>query len=1054
MQAQASSQSASSSADDAEKTTPKPKDVPDQPSRSSAPAEDGKKASKAKQLWDKVGLDFMTVSLMFKGSLPPTIALAAFQSTTWANHFGTLGYLVAIASVLGFCIMPRGKFIQTMLLNVFTVCLAAAVNLLALYCATQARLHTTPNGRPLAAYNSSSSAVLAIWLVFQTYVVNVVKASRPQFQFPAIIYSIFINVSMTNGVQFPTMLSAISFMKSLLEAFLTGFALATGVHFFVFPTSSRTVVFKEMTGYLMCYAGVLKAHTAAMHSLEEADPGRMRREREEAQGNNEHIKKRQKKDGQHAGPLTTPATIGVKEAFGKLIDLHTKLHADVMPAKREFAIGKLESHDLTELWGLLRRIFVPVMGLTASVDLLQRTAIKYHWSEESDNEQEEKARHRHIDSMHFLMKQLHEPFARTTKAIEAAMMHVLITLELVKPPKKKPDEESAGEQPVPGSPGFASAYQKKVEEFYHSKKLTLKEWCQEHDIELPADFMESTFVAPEKHFIRDEHKRERYQRQLFFTLYLEYLLYRTGCAVLDLVLWADKRKQEGALKHLKLIFPGSKTLYEWFRAIFGREDRNNDGHYLEEMNSGGVEAVDLGEEFERRKDPEHLPPQNALERFGETLRKIPIFLRSDASAFGFRVACATLTVGIICYLEKTQAWFLRQRLLWAMVIVAISMSRTSGQSTFNYALRALGTAIAMVGTYIIWYIVVGHAPGVLIFLWLWTGLAFYFILKFPKFIVVSILSLVTAVLIIGYELQVQKIGVAASLSSGQPVYPTYVLAPYRLATILGGLFVAFFWTIFPYPVSETSEMRKDLGAALYLLANFYSVVRETLTSRIRGTDGDVKVKGTHAYQLNEAFDTVVSKLLSLLTNLRTNAAFSKFQVRIGGRFPIEEYEGLIETCQHMLQHLALINYASTEFSLHNSHHKDGAAPSQWSTDFRKLLAATNTTSHQITSVLSLLSSALTNGQPLPPYLQMPESYKLVKHLDNINPDLLSVRHIAEPEYSAFAVLQVCAQAINDDFDQLARHVKALVGTIDFTFHSKEQSDADNDAAGTGKGKAD
>ena len=123
-------------------------------------------------------------------------------------------------------------------------------------------------------------------------------------------------------------------------------------------------------------------------------------------------------------------------------------------------------------------------------------------------------------------------------------------------------------------------------------------------------------------------------------------------------------------------------------------------------------------------------------------------------------------------------------------MIALSMNRTAGQSIFNFVLRVLGTAIAMVGAYIIWYIVDGKAPGVIVFLWLWIFMAFYIVIKMPKFVVVGILSLVTAVLIIGYELQVQVLGVELAESNGQPAYPTYLLAPYRLATVAGGLFIA------------------------------------------------------------------------------------------------------------------------------------------------------------------------------------------------------------------------------------------------------------------------
>lgn len=144
--------------------------------------------------------------------------------------------------------VPRGKFIQTMTLNVLGICLAAAVNLLALFCVVKAREHTAvpipPSATPqqaaaaASAYNSSASAVCALWMIVQVYIINFVRAARPQYQFPCILASIFTIVSLSYGVIFPNMSAAISFMERLLEAFLTGFALATAVHIFVFPTSS------------------------------------------------------------------------------------------------------------------------------------------------------------------------------------------------------------------------------------------------------------------------------------------------------------------------------------------------------------------------------------------------------------------------------------------------------------------------------------------------------------------------------------------------------------------------------------------------------------------------------------------------------------------------------------------------------------------------------------------------------------------------------------------------------------------------------------------------
>jgi hypothetical protein len=227
----------------------------EQPAQSSESTPPGntteKKPSKIKTMWAKLGLDMVTCSMMFKGSVAPTIAIAMYQSPVVAAKYTTLGYLTAIMAILGFPIMPRGKFIQTMSLNVIGVCLGAAVNLLALYTAIRARINTAAPGAPPNAYNSSASAVCAIWFMVQIYLINYLRAARPQFQFPAIVYSIFAIVAMSYGPTFPSMTYAISFTQRLIEAFLTGFGLATATHFFIFPLSSRTVVFKEMTGYLM-----------------------------------------------------------------------------------------------------------------------------------------------------------------------------------------------------------------------------------------------------------------------------------------------------------------------------------------------------------------------------------------------------------------------------------------------------------------------------------------------------------------------------------------------------------------------------------------------------------------------------------------------------------------------------------------------------------------------------------------------------------------------------------------------------------------------------------
>jgi len=75
----------------------------------------------------------------------------------------------------------------------------------------------------------------------------------PALQFPVIMYSIFTNVAFTYGPLFPTIAAGESLIRQLLIGFLTAFGLSTGVHLFIIPVTSRTVVFKEQAGYISRY---------------------------------------------------------------------------------------------------------------------------------------------------------------------------------------------------------------------------------------------------------------------------------------------------------------------------------------------------------------------------------------------------------------------------------------------------------------------------------------------------------------------------------------------------------------------------------------------------------------------------------------------------------------------------------------------------------------------------------------------------------------------------------------------------------------------------------
>lgn len=163
------------------------------------------------------------------------------------------------------------------------------------------------------------------------------------------------------------------------------------------------------------------------------------------------------------------------------------------------------------------------------------------------------------------------------------------------------------------------------------------------------------------------------------------------------------------MKKNRLILPGIRRMKKWISQI-GSEDINADNSTPDTVESTSSNVF-YGEGFNKhRKDPEHLRPTNVWQHIGNHIRAIPRFFGSTESAFGFRVACATLTIGIVAFLEATQSFFMKQRLVWAMIIIAIGMSMTSGQSVFGFFGRVAGTALAAVFSIVIWYIVDQQVP--------------------------------------------------------------------------------------------------------------------------------------------------------------------------------------------------------------------------------------------------------------------------------------------------------------------------------------------------------
>jgi hypothetical protein len=504
----------------------------------------------------------------------------------------------------------------------------------------QARKHTTPAGST-AQYNSGQAAVCAIWLFANIWFVNTTRAKIPALQFPAIMYSIFTNVAFTYGPLFQTIEQGESLIRQLLIGFLSAFAISTGVNFFIIPVTSRTVVFKEQASYIMAIRGALKAQTAYLLSLESSD---MFAGTEAAMVDNEVRQdkrngktKEGEKDSKTRSDITqTPQANTLKGAIAAITALHGKLHEDMPFAKRETAWGKLDAKDIDEIFVLFRSIIIPLIGMSTIADIFERIAERRGWVEPQNSGKRDFSeswehcgqaeRIASKKTWNEVMKALHEPFAVVAAAMDEGLEHAGLVLEIL--PKQKTkigvDEEAKGADPRPGDSEFTKYMEQKMIDFYGRRGEALRAWAREKG--LSADrFDAANTVPPEGPDIApDDDRHRRDQQQLYLILFMEHLLYSTGTAITELVRFADKKVQEGAMGKNRLIFPGKRRLTKWVLSI-GKEDTSVDTESPDSMEAG-TNTIYMGSGFNARKDPEHLPPETHWVRL--LTGRIMIFLRS------------------------------------------------------------------------------------------------------------------------------------------------------------------------------------------------------------------------------------------------------------------------------------------------------------------------------------------------------------------------------------------------------------------------------------------
>ena len=227
-------------------------------------------------------------------------------------------------------------------------------------------------------------------------------------------------------------------------------------------------------------------------------------------------------------------------------------------------------------------------------------------------------------------------FEKMKTTLTDGLTHVAYTLELMPRPKKaeKDIETAADADPSPGDPAFAQYLQDQISTFQTHRQQTMRKWCESKGLHVPTKFWEDTssqYKFDDASSIHDTVRQKQNHRQLYLILYLEYLLFATCRAVLNFVLFADSKVQDGTMKKNRLIFPGWRRIHKLIQNAIKPMDAST----TVQDGPASDTYIWLGDALQKRKDPEHLPPTNFYQRATNHLRAIPKLLASGPSTYDF-----------------------------------------------------------------------------------------------------------------------------------------------------------------------------------------------------------------------------------------------------------------------------------------------------------------------------------------------------------------------------------------------------------------------------------
>lgn len=748
---------------------------------------------------------------------------------------------------------------------------------------------------PKDPYDSSAAAVVAIFQTCGAFMVYSIKSAFPSLTLQCILAGVYMVATLPGLALAPTMEAVIAISDKVVETFLAGQAIGLAVALLIFPRNSRDMFILEVEKALTALSAVMRARPTCLDDLVLT--------------------------AKH--PTETENCVkSLKTSIAAFAASSSKIQTQLAAATKEWTVSHLGRTDLQKLSMHIMTINTPLVGLNSIADMLL-VALKERLLLPEDGVEENASEGHRV-----FIGDTQQYANEVVSVIDDGIAHALTRL------RSKPQGTSTAQlQCIDNTCKHMQDFEKTLES-YRCWNGQVSEDSERRLLEMIED--DQAASVPYRAIL-----------SCFLSLHLLTLLSATGTEFFEMMLFLEESQHNKRTFH----FPFRDTIRDWRTELVSS---------IRRATTRSISATaHLFVPVSEANDPDHLPATSMIERVGNGVRQLWSFFGSKHAAIGARGALAVMTVAILAFLKRTHEFYESERFLWALFAILLSLDRTAGASTLKLLFRFLGTVASMIASYILWYICDQKTAGIIVFLWVWLFIIGYVMCRYPQLAPAGFIAFIAAIVMNANELQVRKLGKDQIIADGQAIYPPYIIFPYRLAIVTSGIVVAYFWTLFPKPLPEHTELRKELADAVLNLAVLGTSLSQVMSNRL---------SASRTPQSDREVDKLVAdrretlrRHQMLISRIQATMKTITWEFSLGGKFPLEPYRRMVELVSRLGDLLTLTGYVSRALDggkLANASDEDGHAA-------RQHLAPQG-----LATRLVVLCSALTNAHPLPPGLSV------------------------------------------------------------------------------------